>query len=105
MSVTGLGTKRRRRRLPIVQIASVLMLLAAVALFVFQLLHYSEGQGQLSSDVSVASVSVGGLSPREAATRLEESFSKSVVLYYADSPIKLEPGVVGFRTNADSMIA
>ena len=105
MSVTGLGTKRRRRRLPIVQIASVLMLLAAVGLFVFQLLRYSEGQGQLPGDVSVASVSVGGLSPREAATRLEEAFSKPIVLYYADSPIKLEPGVVGFRTNADSMIA
>lgn len=105
MSVTGLGTKRRRRRLPIVPIASVVMLLAAIALFVFQLVRYSESQGALSSDVSVASVSVGGLSPREAATRLEEAYSKPVVLYYADSPIKLEPGVVGFRTSADSMIA
>ena len=105
MSVTGLGTKRRRRRLPIIQIVSVLMLLAAIAIFVFQLVRYSEGQGQLPGDVSVASVSVGGLSPREAATRLEEAYSKPIVLYYADNPIKLEPGVVGFRTNADSMIA
>jgi len=105
MTVTGLGTKRTRRRLPVIQIASVLMLLAAVGLFVFQLLRYSEGQGQLPGDVSAASVAVGGLSPREAATRLEEAYSQPVVLYYEGSPIVLEPGVVGFRTSADSMIA
>jgi len=105
MSVTGLGTKQRRRRLPIVQLVSVLMLLVAVGLFVIQLLRYSEGQGGLPADVSVASLPVGGLSPREAVTRLEEAYSKPAVLYYEDSPIKLEPGVVGFRTSAESMIA
>jgi beta-lactamase class A len=105
MSVTGLGTKQSRRSLPLVQLASLLMLLAAIGLFVFQLLRYSEGQGQLPGDVSVAAVSVGGLFPREAATRLEQAYSQPVVLYYEGSPIKLEPGVVGFRTSADSMIA
>jgi hypothetical protein len=105
MSVTGLGTKQSHRRLPVIQIASVLMILAAIGLFVFQLLRYSEGQGQLPGDVFVASVTVGGLSPREAATRLEEAYSQPVNLYYEGSPIQLDPGMVGFRTSADSMIA
>jgi beta-lactamase class A len=104
MSVTGLGTKRRRS-LPAVQIASVLLLLAAIGLFVWNLVRYSEGQGLLPADVSVGGISVGALSPREAATRLEEAYSESVVLYYEGSPIVLEPGVVGFRTNADAMVA
>jgi beta-lactamase class A len=105
VSVTGLGTKRRRRNLPIVQIVSALMLLIAVGLFVWNLLRYTEGQGLLPADVSVAGIPVGALSPREAATRLEQAYSQPVVLFYAGSPIQLEPGVVGFRTNADAMIA
>jgi beta-lactamase class A len=105
MSVTGLGTRQRRRRLPVLPIISVAMLISAISLFVFHLLRYSEGQGQLPDDVSVASVPVGRLVPREAAARLEEAYSQPVVLYYEDSPIKLEPGLVGFRTNAESMIA
>ncbi len=105
MSVTGLGTKRRRRRLPVVQIISVLMILTAIGLFVWNLLRYSEGQGLLPADVSVGGVVVGGLSPREAATRIEAAYSEPVVLYYAGSPILLEPAVVGFRPNADAMVA
>jgi beta-lactamase class A len=105
MSVSGLGTKRRRRSLPVLQLFSVATLLIAIGLFVWNLLRYSEGQGLLPADVSVGGISVGALSPREAATRLQEAFSQPVILYYEGSPIVLEPGVVGFRTNADAMVA
>ncbi len=104
MSVTALGAKRRRRT-PVLPIISFAMFLTAVGLFVFELVRFSEGQGRLVADVSVGSVNVGGLLPREAAARVEAAYGQPVTLYYADSPIILEPGVVGFRTNTDAMIA
>ncbi|MCB9454988.1 MAG: serine hydrolase [Anaerolineaceae bacterium] len=106
MTVTGLGTRqRKRRRLPIIQILSVLMLLAAIAMFVIELVGFSQQQERLPADVSVAGVRVGNLLPREATTYLDEAYSQPVVLYYRENPILLDPSVVGFRSNNEVMLA
>lgn len=105
MSVTGLGTKRRRRALPVVQLLSVMMLLAAVGLFVLQLVQFSRGQEMLPADVTVAGIRVGNLLPQEAVARWEQAYSQPVTLYYAGSPILLDPAAVGFRTNRETMLA
>lgn len=106
MTVTGLGTRqRKRRRLPIIQIVSVLMLLAAIAMFVIELVGFSQQQERLPADVSVAGVRVGNLLPREATTYLDEAYNQPVVLYYRENPILLDPSVVGFRSNNEVMLA
>lgn len=105
MSVSGLGTKRRRQRLPVLQILSILMLIAAVGLFVFYLVRFSQQQQRLAADVSVAGVRVGGLLSREALAKLEATFAQPVALYYNDAPILLDPSAVGFRLSAESMLA
>lgn len=105
MSVTGLGTRRRRRSLPILQLISVAMILMAVGLFVLELVGFSQTQERLPGDVSVAGVSVGGLLPQEAVARWEQAYSQPVVLYYEQNPILLDPTQVGFRLNSDSMLA
>ncbi|MBL8163321.1 MAG: serine hydrolase [Anaerolineae bacterium] len=105
MSVTGLGTKRRRQQLPILRVMSLLLLVAAVGLFVFYLVRFSQQQERLAADVSVAGVRVGGLLTREALAELEASFAEPVVLYYNTSPILLDPGSVGFRLSAEAMLA
>lgn len=105
MTVTGLGTKRRRRALPVVQMLSVLMLLAAIALFVLQLVQFSRGQELLSADVTVAGIPVGNMLPQEAVSRWEQVYGQPVVLYYAGSPILLDPAAVGFRTSRETMLA
>lgn len=105
MSVTGLGTRRRRRSLPILPLLSVGMILMAVALFVIELVGFSQSQERLPADVSVAGVNVGGLLPQEAVTRWEQVFSGPVVLYYEQNPILLDPAQVGFRVNSDTMLA
>jgi len=81
------------------------MLLLAVGLFVFNLVRFSQQQGGLPSDVSVAGVNVGGLSSREALNQLEEAYRQPILLYYGDSPILLDPGSVGFQINTQSMLA
>lgn len=104
--LSGLGTRRRRSRsLPIIPGLSAVMLLAAIGLMVYELVMFSQEQGRLPSDVSVAGVEVGGLSPGEAVSRWEGPFSEPVVLWYEDSPILLDPAAVGFRVNSAAMLA
>ncbi len=105
MSVTGLGTKRSRRSLPVVQLVSVLFILVAIGLFIFNLVRFSQQQESLPADVSAGGVNVGGLLSREALTRLETAYRQPVILYYGNSPILLDPGSVGFRMSSESMLA
>lgn len=87
------------------QLISVLFILAAVGLFVFDLVRFSQQQESLPADVSVGGVSVGGLLSREALSRLDTAYRQPVVLYYGSSPILLDPDSVGFRVNTESMLA
>ncbi|HEX2906407.1 MAG TPA: serine hydrolase [Phototrophicaceae bacterium] len=105
MSVSGLGTKRRRRSLPVVQLISVMMLLVAIGLFVLELVQFSQEQERLPPDVTIAGIPVGGLLPTDAVALLERAYSQPVILYYAGSPIALDPAAVGFRTNRETMLA
>lgn len=106
MTTMGTLNKRRKRRgLPIVQIMSVLMIFAAVGLFIFYLVRFSQQPERLAGDISVGDVSVGGLSKREALSTVVSAYQKPVILYYADSPIQLDPSTVGFTISGESMLA
>ena len=106
MTTMGTLNKRRKRRgLPIVQILSLLMIIAAVGLFIYYFVRFSQQPDKLPADVSVAGVSVGGLSKREALTQLVAAYQKPVTLYYAENPIQLDPTTVGFTVNGESMLA
>ncbi|MBI1280071.1 MAG: hypothetical protein GC179_18225 [Anaerolineaceae bacterium] len=106
MTTMGTLNKRRKRRgLPIVQIMSVLMIFAAIGLFIFYLVRFSQQPDKLPGDVSVAGVSVGGLSKREALSTIVSAYQKPVILYYGDSPIQLDPSTVGFTISGESMLA
>jgi beta-lactamase class A len=103
-SLSGLGT-RRRRRLPILPIISLALLTIATALFVFELVGFSQQQNRLANGVSIAGVNIGGKPLTEAAVDVETAYAQPVVLYYNDSPILLDPSAVGFRLNEDTMLA
>lgn len=107
-SLSGLGTNRRRSRsvaTPVLPIVSMLALMAAVGLFVMELLRFSQQQTRLPTDITVAGVEVGGLPAGEAVARWEEAYAEPITLYYDDSPILLDPAAVGFRANNDVMLA
>ncbi|MBE2181888.1 MAG: peptidoglycan binding domain-containing protein, partial [Anaerolineae bacterium] len=103
--LTGLGTKRRGRRLPILTLVSWLCIFLALGLFALELVRFSQQIDTLSVDVQVGGVDVGGLSAVEAVTRWEQAYAQPITLWYADSPILLDPAAVGFRTNQESMLA
>jgi hypothetical protein len=103
--MTTLSRKRRRSFLPLIQVLSLLMILASAGLFIFHLVRFSQQEGRLPAEVRVAGVSVGGLTAADALNRLEVAFQQPVVLWYAENPILLDPGSIGFRINAETMLA
>ncbi len=103
--LTGLGTRKKTRRLPLIPIFSWILILLAITLFALQLISFSQQDDQLATDVRVGGVEVGGLSAAEAVARWEEAYARPVVLWYNASPILLDPAAVGFRTNQESMLA
>ncbi|MBC7871403.1 MAG: hypothetical protein H7Y09_11245, partial [Chitinophagaceae bacterium] len=104
-TLSGKGTRRRQRRLPILQLLSLLMMGAGATLFLLELISFSQREERLPADLRVAGVQVGGLLPSEAVARWERVYAAPITLYYGDSPIELDPASVGFRTNRETMLA
>lgn len=106
MTLSGLGTRRRRRPgFPILAALSSAMLLAAIGLFIFELINFSQRQDRLPAGATVADVNVGNMLPGEAVATWERALSQPVTLWYNDNPILLDPSAIGFRSNNEAMIA
>ncbi len=102
----SLGTnKRRGNRLQALFPLSVLFILAAIGLFIFELVTFSQREDALQSGLTVAGVDVSGLSQRDAVAKWEQALAQPITLYYNDSPIILNPDTVGFRPSSAAMLA
>jgi beta-lactamase class A len=84
---------------------SIGLLLAAVALFFFELVAYSRRRAHLPAGLTVAGVPVGGLSQTEALERVLQVYSTPVELQYDEQIILLIPSSVGFRPDTEVMMA
>jgi hypothetical protein len=104
-TLSGLGARKRPRRLPILPVFSWLFAALALGLLMLELIRFSQQADRLGTDVRVAGVQVGGLTPAEAIRRWEQAFAQPVTLWYNDSPILLDPAAIGFRTDRDTMLA
>ncbi len=85
-------------------VSLVFVLLAAV-LIVFQLVQYSMSRSNYPADMTIGGVPVGGLDPQAAQQRLLQVYAVPVELHYGDAVIDLEPSLVGFQLNTESMLA
>lgn len=95
---------RRRGRTSFLWI-SVFFILAAVVLTTMQLARYSRIRAAFPQGLVIAGVPVGGLDRAQAAARLFEVYSLPVELHYDEAIIHLNPAVVGFELNIESMLA
>ncbi|MCS7009855.1 MAG: class A beta-lactamase-related serine hydrolase, partial [Anaerolineales bacterium] len=84
---------------------SLIFILAAAVLFVVQLVQYSLQRANYPADMTIGGVPVGGLSPQAAAQRLLAVYSTPVELRYGEAVIHLNPAIVGFELNLESMLA
>ena len=96
---------QQRRSSPLLFLLSVALILAAVALFGFELIGFTQGEDRLPQGITVGGIAVGGLSAEEAQAQLDEAFSTPVVVYYNDAPIRIQPDDLGFRINTSAMLA
>lgn len=96
---------RNRGTISALRLVSIALLLLAVALGAFQLVSFSRVRAYFPSGLVIAGVPVGGLDRQAAAQRLLEVYSRPVELVYNGSSIELNPSVVEFNLDLDSMLA
>ena len=84
---------------------SLVLILLAVIVTTLQLVRFSRLWINFPPNLSIAGVPVGQLTRQAAAERLLTIYSQPVELYYNDAVIHLDPNVVGFVLDNDSMLA
>jgi len=84
---------------------SVFLLIFAVILTTIQVAAYSRLRTTFPDGMTIAGVSVGNLERQKAAQRLLEAYSIPIELRYNENVIHLQPSVVGFELDLESMLA
>ena len=106
-----LTSRRRQGGLSLLFSFSILLLLAASAILVYELVAFSRREELMPSGIIVAGVNVSGLSGRDAVSRWESTYAEPLVLLYPDvlggqpHPIRLHPDQIGWRISSDPMLA
>jgi len=96
---------RNRGQFSALRIISVILILVAIVLTVFQLVQYSRIRTYLPAGLKVAEVDVGGLERQQAAQQLLEAYSVPVEMFYRGDAIHLNPAVVDFQLEIEKMLA
>jgi len=95
----------RRSSFSILRWVSLLFIVAAVLLTVFQLIRYSRIRSSFPPGMVIAGVPVGGMEPQQAADRLVQAYGVPVELRYDDAVIQVKPSTVGFELDLQGMLA
>jgi beta-lactamase class A len=82
----------------------MISLLAAITLFVVELVLYSRTFAVMPPGLSLGGVPVGGLTEQQATDQLLTAYGAPVELRYRDEVILLDPAAVGFQVNAALML-
>lgn len=96
---------RSRSPFSTLRFISLGLLLGGLVLAVLQLVTFSRVRSNLPAGLIVAGVPVGGLDRQRAAQRLMETYSFPVELRYKDAVVHLNPSVVDFNLDVESMLA
>jgi len=84
---------------------SAALILIALVLSILQLVRFSRVRAYFPPELKIAGVPVGGLDRQAAAERLASAYNLPVILYYNNYPIRLDPGVIDFQLDLDTMLA
>lgn len=96
---------RRQTRTAILEWMSIACLVAGVILLVFQLVAYSRARTTMPLGLQIAGVPVGGLSQSDALEQLATAYSIPVELHYRGKIIVLDPSLISFRLDTETMMA
>ncbi len=96
---------RNRNTNIILRGVSILFLTAALVLSIVSLISYSRQRNSYPASMKIAGVLAGGLTPAEASQRLLEVYTSPIEMLYNDAVIHIDPAVVGFQPDIESMLA
>jgi beta-lactamase class A len=96
---------RNRSSVPILRGISIAILSLAVVLTIVALVGYSRQRNNYPPGMKIAGVAVGGVGPQLASERVLQVYSSAIEVQYGDAIIHIDPSVVGFELDIDSMIA
>ncbi|HLO33010.1 MAG TPA: serine hydrolase [Anaerolineales bacterium] len=96
---------RNRSSIPILRGISIAILSMALVLTVIALIGYSRQRNNYPRGMKIAGVSVGGVDPQLASERVLQIYSSPIEVQYDGAIIHIDPSVVGFELDMDSMIA
>lgn len=96
---------RNRRSIPILRGISIAILSIAIVLTIISLIGFSRQRNNYPAGMKIAGVSVGGVNPQVASERVLQVYSSPIEVQYGEAVIHIDPSVVGFELDLDSMIA
>lgn len=70
-----------------------------------QLVSYSRERGFYPSGMTIAGVPVGGINQQTASQRVLQIYNLPIEVQYAGATFQLDPAVVGFQVDMDTMLA
>ena len=107
--LASLGERRARSGFPRLLALSLLLLILASALMIYELVGFSRREEQLPAGISVAGINISQLSNRDAVARWERAYAEPVSMVYSDQNgrhlIQLHPDQVGWRISSEPMLA
>ncbi|MBV6395650.1 MAG: hypothetical protein HFACDABA_01228 [Anaerolineales bacterium] len=96
----------RNRNTPLIlRGVSVIFLITAVIFTAFALVGYSRQRDSYPSGMTIGGVPVGGVNPQTASQRVLQVYTSPVQAQYAGATFILDPSVVGFQVDMDTMLA
>lgn len=84
---------------------SIAFLSIAIVITVAALIGYSRTRNNYPAGMTIGGVPVGGVNPQVASERVLQVYSSPVEVRYGEAVIHVDPAVVGFELNMESMIA
>jgi beta-lactamase class A len=84
---------------------SLFFISIAIIFTVVTLIQYSRLRNDYPPQMVIAGVPVGGLDPQAAAERLLQVYSLPVEIHYGDAIFQLDPNLIGFQLDVESMLA
>ncbi len=96
---------RNRSSIPLLRGISIAILSIALVLVVISLIGYSRQRNDYPGGMTIAGVAVGGVDPQIASQRVLQVYSSPIEVQYGQAIIHVDPSVVGFEMDMDSMMA
>ena len=94
---------RNRSSIPILRGISITILSVAIVLVIISLIGYSRQRNNYPGGMTIAGVPVGGVDPQIASQRVLQVYSSPIEIQYGEAVIHVDPTVVGFDLDLDSM--